>query len=204
MPHKCFISFKKEDERYKDKILKKLGQERIKGRALNKWIDSDNIDHIMQVIRNDYMKNTSVTIFLIGNHSSENEGLDENNNDKNAYIKRELQATLYNRKNFKRSGLLGVVLPSMESKIYKGKILCKKCGRKHNKIILNDKTVIREFSANYFLKKDLECQHSQNGNFCVLVRYCNFMDNPDKYINMAYDKLNDPISKEVHWKDLRK
>ena len=33
MSHNCFISFKKEDEMYKNKILMKLGKERITGKA---------------------------------------------------------------------------------------------------------------------------------------------------------------------------
>lgn len=40
MSHNCFISFKKEDVKYKDKIIEKLGKERIQGKALDKWIDS--------------------------------------------------------------------------------------------------------------------------------------------------------------------
>src|SRR5690606_32593813 len=95
--HDCFISFKKEDQYYKEQILKVLGKERIVGKALDKWIDSDDIDYIMQVIRKDYMNQTSVTLFLIGKHSSENEGFDFKG-DKNAFIKRELQATLYDGK----------------------------------------------------------------------------------------------------------
>lgn len=70
MSHNCFISFKKEDEYYKKEILEKLGADRIKGRSLDKWIESEDIDYIMQVIRSQYMKNTSVTLFLIGKHSS--------------------------------------------------------------------------------------------------------------------------------------
>ncbi len=71
------------------------------------------------------MAGTTVTIFLIGEHSSEKEGNDIFGRPKNAFIQRELQATLYDRKGFPRSGLLGVVLPSMESKIYKGHIPAK-------------------------------------------------------------------------------
>ena len=74
--HNCFISFKKEDIYYKNKILNLLKGEQIKGKALDKTIESDDIDYVMQVIRRDYMSNTSVTIFLIGEHSSEKEGLD--------------------------------------------------------------------------------------------------------------------------------
>lgn len=203
MSHNCFISFKKEDEYYKNQILKKLGNERIRGKALDKWIDSEDIDYVMKVIREEYMNNTSVTILIIGEHSSENEGRDFLNRDKNAFIKRELQATLYDGKGFSRSGLLGVVLPSMELKIYKGSYQCSICGDVHNHVDINDDTVIKEFSANYYLKKDMRCAYSENGRFCVLVKYSDFINNPDSYINQAYDKLNEPICKEVHWRDLR-
>lgn len=200
--HNCFISFKKEDEYYKNRIIEKLGEERIQGKALDIWIDSEDIDYIMQKIRNDYMQNTSVTIFIIGNHSSENEGFDSKG-EKNAYIKRELQATLYDGKGFRRSGLLGVVLPEMELKIYNGQYTCAYCGEKHNYVNIGDSTVIREFSANYYLKKDAGCCYTEKGRFCVLVRYSEFMNDPDKYISMAYNKLSEPIAKEVHWRDLK-
>ena len=202
MSHNCFISFKKEDNFYKDQILKKLGRERITGKALDKWIDFNDIDYILQVIRNNYMNNTSVTIFLIGEHSSENEGRDYYG-DKNAFIKRELQATLYDGKGFSRSGLLGVVLPSMEKKIFKGEYECSQCGKKHFYVDINDATVIKEFSANYYLHKN-GCSYREEDRFCVLVTYCDFMNDPDRYIDMAYEKLSQPIANEVHWRDLRK
>lgn len=201
MAHNCFISFKKEDEYYKDQILKKLGAERITGKALDRWIDSDDIDYVMQVIRNEYMMNTSVTIFIIGEHSSEKEGSDFFG-DKNAFIKRELQATLYDGKGFSRSGLLGIVLPSMESKIFKGKYICTICGNEHSLVNINDDTVIKEFSANYYLHKE-GCAYSEDDRFCVLARYSEFMNDPDKYIDKAYGKLSEPIANEVHWRDLR-
>ena len=204
MSHGCFISFKKEDLKYKDKIVKKLGIERILGRALDKLIPSDNLDEVMEIIKNEYMKNTTVTLFLIGEHSSEKEGKDQKGN-KNAYIIKELQATLYDKKGFKRSGLLGIVLPEMEKKIYNGKKLCPICNCNHNNISINDDTFIKEFSANYWLKEPTsKCGcYSDDDSFCVLVRYSVFMSDPDKYINQAYDKLNQEINNHVHWHDLR-
>lgn len=86
MSHNCFISFKKEDDYYKEKILTKLGSERILGRALDEWIDSPDIDYVMQVIRTKYMAGTTVTIFLIGEHSSEKEGNDILGRPKNSFI----------------------------------------------------------------------------------------------------------------------
>lgn len=200
--HNCFISFKKENSIYKNKILDKLGEERIQGRALDRWIDSNDIEYVMQKIREEYMKNTSVTIFLIGSHSSEKEGSDIYG-DKNAFIKKELQATLYDGKGFRRSGLLGVVLPEMEDKIYLGDYICSECGGKHRWVNISDDTVIKEFSANYYLKKDAGCCYTEAGRFCVLVKYSEFMNDPDKYINKAFEKLDEPICKEVHWRNLR-
>lgn len=202
MSHNCFISFKKEDEYYKNQILNKLGDDRITGKALDRWIDSNDIDYVMQVIREEFMSNTSVTIFIIGEHSSENEGRDFYG-DKNAFIKRELQATLYDGKGFTRSGLLGVVLPSMENKVYKGTYKCSTCGGEHSYVDINDSTVIKEFSANYYLHKG-GCAYSEEDRFCVLVRYSEFMNNPDKFIDKAFNKLSQPIANEVHWRDLRK
>lgn len=72
MGHKCFICFKKEDEKYRDKIQNLLGKEHITGKSLDRWIDSEDINYVMQKIREEYMNNTSVTLFLIGEHSSEN------------------------------------------------------------------------------------------------------------------------------------
>lgn len=202
MSHNCFISFKKEDEYYKNQILNKLGDDRITGKALDRWIDSNDIDYVMQVIREEFMSNTSVTIFIIGEHSSENEGRDFYG-DKNAFIKRELQATLYDEKGFSRSGLLGIVLPSMENKVYKGTYKCSTCGGEHSYVDINDSTVIKEFSANYYLHKG-GCAYSEEDRFCVLVRYSEFMNNPDKFIDKAFNKLSQPIANEVHWRDLRK
>ena len=202
MSHNCFISFKKEDEYYKNQILNKLGDDRITGKALDRWIDSNDIDYVMQVIREEFMSNTSVTIFIIGEHSSENEGRDFYG-DKNEFIKRELQATLYDGKGFSRSGLLGIVLPSMENKVYKGTYKCSTCGGEHSYVDINDSTVIKEFSANYYLHKG-GCAYSEEDRFCVLVRYSEFMNNPDKFIDKAFNKLSQPIANEVHWRDLRK
>lgn len=72
---------------------------------------------------------------------------------KNAFIQKELQATLYDGNGFRRSGLLGIVLPSMENKIFLGDHQCDKCYQIHNRINISDETVIKEFSENYWLEK---------------------------------------------------
>lgn len=208
MSHICFISFKKEDSHYKDKIIEKLTKERITGKALDRWIDSDDLDYVMQVIRSEYMTGTSVTLFLIGKHSSENEGFEYSSEDgcfynKQNYIINELKATLYDGKGNRRSGLLGIVLPEMYDSIYKGAYSCPLCGTTVNYVNINETTVIKEFHQNYYLKSDCSGNHyDESGRFCVLVKYCDFMDDPDKYIDKAFEKTNEPISDLVHWRNI--
>lgn len=201
--HNCFISFKKEDIYYKDEILKLLKEEQIKGKALDKTIESDDIDYVMQVIRSEYMSNTSVTLFLIGEHSSENEGLDNEGYNKQSFIIRELQATLYDGKGNNRSGLLGIVLPKMYGVIYQGERYCSICQGNHNIVEINDNTVIREFSQNYYLHSTNKCKsYSEEDRFCVLVKYDDFIKKPNEYINAAFRKTQDNISNYVHWRDI--
>lgn len=207
MGHKCFISFKKEDEYFLERISNLLGKEHITGKSLDEWIDSEDIDYVISVIREKYMKNTSVTIFLIGEHSSEYEGYDELGREKNAFIKRELKATLSDGKNFRRSGLLGIVLPSMYDKIYGGSYYCQECESTHNYVSINPSTTIKEFAENYYLKQsDYGCKkiYNEDGRFCVLVKYDDFIKpgNAEKYIEKAYQKTQEEISNYVHWRDL--
>ena len=106
--HKCFISFKKEDEYYKEKVQKILQYTAI-DKSLDESIDSNNPDYIMEQIRKEYLSDSTVTIFLIGKYSAENLGLTEQQ-----YIKRELQQSLYNGKGTTRRGVMGVVSSQME------------------------------------------------------------------------------------------
>ena len=88
MRHKCFISFKTEDAAYKRYIQTDLNVDMI-DKSLNTPINSYDEEYIMQVIRRDYLSDSTVTIFLIGQHSNEYLGWHEQR-----YIMRELQASL--------------------------------------------------------------------------------------------------------------
>lgn len=152
MSHKCFISFKKEDESYKKIIQSWVDDNKVDmiDKSLDTPIDSDDENYIMRKIREDYLSDSTVTIFLIGNYSAEDLGHEEQK-----YIKRELQASLYNGVGNSRSGILGVVLPQMNEKIYKGLKACNICNGSHNIVDINDHTVIKEFSRNYYLNNPL-------------------------------------------------
>lgn len=190
MNHKCYISFKTEDIAFKNYILEELEIDMI-DKSLNNPINSNNEDYIMQIIRKNYLSDSTVTIFLIGSYSSERRGSYEQR-----FIKRELQASLYNGKNNTRNGILGIVLPHMESQIYKGSNYCYNCREKHYTVIIDDSTVIKEFSYNYYLPNE-NCAYWEDDRYCVLVKWEDFCDNPNKYIDIAYNKRFKQIANKV-------
>ena len=96
MGHKCFISYTKEDKTYKNYLVELFAGQDVIDKSLDRIIDSEDGDYIMETIRNDYLSDSTVTIFLIGQHSSENEGNDYWGQPRNYFIQRELQASLYN------------------------------------------------------------------------------------------------------------
>jgi hypothetical protein len=162
-------------------------------KSLNEAIDSDDEDYVMRKIREEYLSDSTVTIFLIGTHSSENEGEEEQ-----VYINRELQASLYNGKANSRNGISGIVLPDMYDKIYKGSYTCNKCGN-HSHIAINNDTVIKEFSCNYYIEplENGKCAWSEDDRYCVLVKWEDFEKDPKEYIDQAFDKRQRPISEKV-------
>lgn len=74
MAHKCFISYKNEDNNYKEELVKLFEKEDIIDKTLDRVINSSDADYIMQTIREDYLKDSTVTICLIGTHSSKMRG----------------------------------------------------------------------------------------------------------------------------------
>lgn len=194
MGHKCFISFKTEDTIYKEEIQSWVGENKIDmiDKSLNDPIDSEDEDYIVRKIREDHISDSSVTIFLIGKHSAENLGWNQQK-----YIKRELRASLYNGEGNTRSGILGVVLPDMYSSIYQGGYHCSICGGEHFYLRLRDDTVIKEFSKNYFLNNHGKCYYNEDDRYCVLVKWDDFKLDPNTYIELAFQKRMHPIANEV-------
>lgn len=189
--HKCFISFKSDDMHYKKYIQNYLDIDMI-DKSLNEPIQSVNEDYIMRKIREDYLQDSTVTIHLIGQYSAENSYLNQN------YIKRELQASLSNTSAGTRNGILGVVLPEVYDKIYKGQQACSQCFKNHNIVVINENTTIREFSYNYYLPLDNgEHVWSEDDRYCVLVKWEDFIVSPNKYIEQAFNKRASDIAKKI-------
>ena len=191
MAHKTFISFKTQDFSYKKHILENLKIDLV-DKSLHEAINSDDEDYIMRKIREDYLRDSTVTIHLIGAMSSESLGWEEQK-----FIKRELQASLYHGLGNTQNGILGVVLPNMYDKIYTGSGICATCGNSHTYVSINNNSVVTEFSYNYYIPNGNKCSWSENDRFCVLVKWAEFVLDPEKYIDLAFNKRSDPISEKT-------
>ena len=190
MAHKCYVSFKTEDAAFKDYIQNHLALDMI-DRSLNEPIGSTNEDYILRKIREDYLADSTVTIHLIGLYGAEERGAHEQR-----FIKRELQGSLYDSESNTRNGILGVVLPDRMSTVYKDSYSCGRCGGQHNYVGFDDTTTVREFWYNYYIPNG-KCAHTEDERFCVAVGWSDFVKRPADYIEKAFAKRSDPISKKV-------
>lgn len=190
MARKCFISFKTEDMDYKKAIQENPDIDMI-DKSLDEPVDSDDEDYIMQRIRDEHLSDSTVTIHLIGLKSAESLGDEEQK-----FIKRELQASLYDRENNRRSGLLGVVLPTAHNQIYRGSYVCLRCGSSHNCVNIGHDTTVSEFFYNYYIPNN-KCHHAEDDRYCVLVPWDTFMTNPNEYIEQAFLKRDHSIAAKV-------
>lgn len=190
MAHRCYISFKTEDSAYKKHIQENLDIDMVDC-SLDAAIDSDNEDYIMQTIRNQYLSDSTVTIHLIGTYGAEIRGWEEQR-----FIKRELQASLYHGAGNTQNGILGIVLPSMSNAVYRGQQSCWKCGSTHNIVNINDTTVVKEFSYNYYIP-NAKCSWSEDDRYCVLTTWENFIARPEEYIDKAFEKRCQEIAEKT-------
>ena len=100
-------------------------------------------------------------------------------------------------------GILGVVLPNMYQKIYQGSGVCNVCGKSHDYVNINDSTVIREFSANYYMQPHDRCSWGEDDRYCVLVKWDDFITSPEQYIEQAFNKRTSKVVEKVRIKSLR-
>lgn len=192
MGRKCFISFKTEDIVFKKYIQEDLKIDMV-DKSLNEPINSLDEDYILQRIRDDYLSDSTVTIYLIGSESSEAKGINEQR-----FIKRELQASLYHGKGNTQNGILGIVLPSMYEKIFGQKYLCS-CGKTPDIVLINYWTTINEFSCNYYIQNstNTKCCWEDDERYCILTKWDDFVKSPEEYIEQAYQKRFSDISNRV-------
>lgn len=190
MARKVYVSFKAEDMAYKDEILAMPSFDCIH-KSLNTPINSTDEDYILQCIREEYLSDSTVTIHLIGLYGADRRGWQEQR-----FIKRELQASLYDGAGNTKSGILGVVVPAAVDRVFKGTYTCSTCGNSHNLVAINDDTTIKKFSYNYYIPNG-KCSHTEDERYCVLATWDEFCNNPTAYVEQAFVKRTAPIASKT-------
>ncbi len=101
--HKVFTSFHEQDMRYKKDFVRMMGK-----RMVDRSVDTGNIDDtelktatVRQKIRDDYIRDATVTIVLIGPRTWQRKHVDW-----------EIGSSIRKTKKNPRCGLLGIVLPN--------------------------------------------------------------------------------------------
>ena len=100
---KVFVSFHEDDIAYKEKFVRMMGN-----RIIDKSVNTRDIDdrgltteRVRQIIRDDYIRDASVTIVLIGPCTWQRK-----------YVDWEIGASLRRTKRNSRCGVLGILLPN--------------------------------------------------------------------------------------------
>ncbi len=101
--HRVFISFHHEDQAYKDWFIEMMGDDIVDESVGDGDIDDDNLntDTIRQYIRDDFIKDATVTIVLIGPCTWQRKHVDW-----------EIGSSLRKTRLNPRCGLLGILLPN--------------------------------------------------------------------------------------------
>lgn len=112
--HKVFISYHKDDKDEVEEFIKTFDEEkdvfiaRAVGVSMSQdIIDSDNTDYVMRRIRELYLKDSTVTIVLLGKCTWSRR-----------FVDWEIQASLRQGETVKPNGLLGIKLPSYNNNGY--------------------------------------------------------------------------------------
>lgn len=103
MAHKVFVSYHHENDQKKANYLRdKYGENNtLIDRSLDEEIDSENDDYILQQIRTHHLKDSTVTIVLVGSETS-----------KRKWIDWEIYSSLRPYGERTRNGLLAIFLPT--------------------------------------------------------------------------------------------
>ena len=112
MRHKCFISYHHADQDEVDEFVRTFDHDRdvfiargLGGEMAGDIIDSDDTDYVMKRIRELYLKDSTVTIVLMGKCSWARR-----------YVDWEIQASIRSGETVTPNGLLGIKLPSFPKK----------------------------------------------------------------------------------------
>lgn len=179
--HKTFISYHHDNEQeYKEDIIKEYGEDNFIDKSVGDGeIDTDlDESRIMEIIRTDYLQDSTVTLVLVGSETA-----------KRPFVNSEIQASLRDTKNNKHNGLLAVVIDEIYDLIYTT-IKCS-CGCE-----ARTKSAFYDIYLPDLVKKNNQkstslCHYNDSEVYCAVIKYSDFIVDPEKYINSAFNKRDD-------------
>ena len=178
--HKTFLSYHHANEQdLKDEIIKKFGGESFIDKSVSDGDISTTIseESIMRKIREDYLSDSTVTVVLIGT---------ETKNRK--FVNSEIQASLWGND---YNGLVGVIRDEIYDSVFTPAVCSDfSCGCFMN---LRTPGIGYEGYLPYLVRMNHVYEktvphYNDTDIFCSLVRYSNFIVNPNYYIDQAFDK----------------
>lgn len=193
--HKTFISYHHRNEQpEKDEIIDNFGGEDFIDTSVHDG-DIDTTlpeDSIMRKIRDKYLKDSTVTLVIVGEETAQR-----------PFINSEIQASLWGSS---PNGLLAVATDDLYNKIYENGTCsgmncnCKVRNPRDHSFYLPELVYKnREIDRN----KDIStspCHYNDSQIYCSLTKFSTLINDPDKYINAAFDKregLNYEIAKRL-------
>lgn len=116
--HKCFISYHKDDEDEVKEFIKEFDKDKdvfitrgIGEEMPGDVIDSDDSDYVMRKIRELYLKDSTVTLVMLGKCTWARK-----------YVDWELQSSLKNSDTVTPNGVLGIKLPSYNDNAFPNRL----------------------------------------------------------------------------------
>lgn len=178
--HKTFLSYHHANEQdLKDELIEKFGGANFIDKSVSDGDISTTIseESIMRKIREDYLVDTTVTIVLIGSETKNR-----------PFVNSEIQASLWGD-NY--NGLIGVIRDEIYDYVFTPATCSDgSCGCKLN---LRKVGWGYDYYLPYLIKENHVYQktvphYNDTDVFCSLVKYSDFIKNPEFYIDQAFDK----------------
>lgn len=178
--HKTFLSYHHANEQdLKNGIIDLFGGDLFIDKSVSDGdISTTNTDEtIMRTIREDFLKDSTVTIVLIGTETKNR-----------PFVNSEIQASLWGDS---YNGLIGVIRDEIYDSVFSPAV-CEDaaCGCS---MTLRTPGFGYDFYLPYLVRKNhvyekIAPHYNDSDVFCALVKYSQFIKEPEYYINKAFDK----------------
>ncbi|CDH04888.1 TIR domain-containing protein [Xenorhabdus bovienii] len=178
--HKTFLSYHHANEQdLKDRLIEKFGGETFIDKSVNDGDISTDVsdEYIMRRIREDYLGDSTVTVVLIGTETA-----------RRPFVNSEIQASLWGENS---AGLVGVIRDELYPNVFSsGSCVSSTCN-----CGIGTRTIQRGYDhyLPWLIKKNHSYPHTvahynDIDVYCSLVKYSDFINSCEFYINQAFDK----------------